>query len=62
MFKLTIKTANAAFGEEAGDQPYAEIARILREVATVVERGTRGAPIHDINGNRVGSFDLTRRG
>lgn len=55
MFKLTIETGNAAFD----DCPGAEVARILREAATAIERGTRGAPLHDINGNRVGRFDLT---
>jgi hypothetical protein len=55
MFKLTIETENAAFE----DLPGHECARILRDVATALERGTRGAPVHDLNGNRVGRFDLT---
>lgn len=55
MFKLTIETDNAAFD----DCPEQECARILRAVADALERGTRGAPLHDINGNRVGRFDLT---
>ena len=54
-FKLTIQADNAAFDDDAG----AEIARILRDVATALERGTRGAPLHDYNGNQVGRFDLT---
>jgi hypothetical protein len=58
MFKLTIRTDNAAFE----DDPGAECARILRDVATAIERGTRGAPLHDINGNQVGRFDLKRKG
>jgi len=55
MFTLKIETGNEAFADgDAG----AELARILRYVATAVERGTRGAPLYDINGNRVGRFDL----
>jgi len=53
-FSISIDTGNAAFEDDAG----AEVARILRDVATALERGTRGAPLHDINGNRVGRFDL----
>ena len=59
MLKLTIRTANAAFHDDVDAQ--AECARILRSAAIAIERGTRGAPLHDINGNRVGRFDLTER-
>jgi hypothetical protein len=55
MLKLTIETGNAAFE----DLPGHECARILRDVAAALERGTRAAPLHDLNGNRVGRFDLT---
>lgn len=57
MFKLQFSTDNAAF-----DRPnhYAETARILRVVADCVEKGTRSGNLHDLNGNRVGSFKLTR--
>jgi hypothetical protein len=54
MLTLTIRTENAAFDDDAA----AECARILRLVATSLERGTRGAPLHDFNGNQVGRFDL----
>ena len=54
MLKLTIETGNAAFDDSAAD----ECARILRAAADALERGTSGAPLHDINGNRVGRFDL----
>jgi hypothetical protein len=56
-FTLKIDTGNAAFDETPGE----EVARILRDVATALERGTRGAPLHDSNGNRVGRFDLKGR-
>jgi hypothetical protein len=59
MLKLTIDTSNAAFD---GDDLYTECAKILRDVATAIEHGTRGGPLHDINGNRVGRFDLKRKG
>jgi len=55
---ITIDTGNAAFEDDAG----AECARILRDAATALERGTRGAPLHDYNGNRVGRFDLKTKG
>ena len=55
-FSLEIRTDNDAFA----DDPAAEVVRILKGVVTALERGTRGAPLHDINGNRVGRFDLER--
>ncbi len=57
MFKMTISTDNAAFD---GSDCYAETARILRDVATAVERGTREGVLHDINGNKIGRFDLDK--
>lgn len=54
-FNLTIRADDAAFDDDAG----AEIARILRDAATALERGTRGAPLHDSNGNQVGRYDLS---
>lgn len=51
---IEISTGNAAFEDDAGE----ECARILEGVAVALRRGTRGAPLHDINGNRVGRFDL----
>lgn len=54
MLKLTIETGNAAFDDGGAH----ECARILRAAADALERGTRGAPLHDYNGNKVGRFDL----
>lgn len=56
-FSLEIRTDNDAF-TDGNDK--AECARILRQVADSLERGTRGAPLFDFNGNRVGRFDLER--
>ncbi len=53
-FTLTIDCDNAAFEE----QPAQELARILRDVAARIERGTDCGTVHDINGNTVGRFDM----
>lgn len=53
--EITFDTANAAFDDDAKG----EVARILREIAAIVEArpvGTYDASIRDINGNRVGKF------
>ena len=49
MFRLTIKTDNAAFADDPG-----EIARILREYASCIEGGAYDTVLRDINGNTVG--------
>lgn len=56
-FTVEIDCNNAAFV----DHPHGaggEVARLLRVVAEAVERGTRGAPLYDENGNRCGRFDF----
>lgn len=58
-FKLEINSSNAAFE----DDPYAEVALILRNVAGCLDGTKVGAPIpagnvHDSNGNAVGEFEL----
>lgn len=56
MFKLTISTSNAAFEEDAR----AEIARILRDTASSLERQHSSfGQIRDVNGNRVGTFEYS---
>lgn len=57
-FTVTIDTDNAAFD---GDDCGAELARILREIAQKVEDGADEGNAFDINGNRVGSFELAGR-
>jgi hypothetical protein len=60
-FQIEFRTGNSAFENADGERDEAaEVARILRDVANAIERGTRGAPIHDSNGNRIGRFDLER--
>ena len=53
-FALTIHTGTNAL-------PTVELVRILRDVADQIEAGReygKSAPVHDINGNHVGSFML----
>lgn len=61
MFQVKISTAFAAFEENQG----LELARILRELATSVEELSwegeapmEGHGLQDINGNRVGHWEL----
>ena len=56
MFKMEFATDNAAFD----DMPATECARILRDIARKIETGERldGGPIRDINGNRIGHWEL----
>lgn len=61
--KLTIDTGNAAFDDEMEGS---ELARILRDLARTVSgrNGGDGAErgnVFDTNGNRVGSYTITRR-
>jgi hypothetical protein len=57
MFTLTIETDNEAFAE----YPHDEIARILHELAELLPRiePEKSGSVRDINGNRVGDWDLT---
>ena len=57
MITIKFSTANDAF-----DVPGPEIARILRELARLVEDGVIGGDVYkvrDINGNTVGQFKYT---
>lgn len=56
MFTLTFRTDNATFD---GD-PNPETARILRAVADQIETGQapRLGYIFDVNGNRIGTFEV----
>ena len=50
-FTVEIECDNAAFA----DEPYEELARILRELADDIEESCSAShPLRDINGNRVG--------
>ena len=57
MLKIELDTSNDAFAD--GNQS-AEVARILRHAASMIERGSHGAGLRDINGNEVGRFSLER--
>lgn len=56
MFKLEIRTENAAFD---GDDCRREVARILHEAADMVADCETDRDLRDVNGNRVGFFHLT---
>lgn len=55
MFKLKIETGNDSFGHQ---NLSAEVASILRQAADRVERGQFDGVLFDLNGNRVGEFDI----
>ena len=59
-FVLSFKMENAAFRDEDGSASdaaaRAEVARLLREIAGHVAAGIDARTIHDVNGNRVGSW------
>ena len=52
--KIEFKTSNAAF-DEYGD---AEVARILEEIVHKVSSGYDHGVIIDINGNKVGVWEM----
>jgi hypothetical protein len=54
VFLLKIECDNSAFEPEPGD----EVARILREAADKIERGSTGVRLRDVNGNKVGKCRL----
>ncbi len=64
MVTIKFKTDNAAFGDQ--DDPEnqdladlrSESARILRKIARTLEEGSDGGVILDLNGNKVGVWDL----
>lgn len=51
-FEITLETTNAAFDGNSET----EVARILREVADMLEVGMNNEFIRDINGNKIGHF------
>lgn len=53
---LTIDIFNSG---EAFDEPALELARILRELADRIENGTAPEALHDLNGNRCGTVELS---
>lgn len=54
MLKIEIETGNAAFEDDRN----MELARILRQIAERLENGEDAGRVLDINGNKVGSFEM----
>jgi len=55
MFKLEMKTSNAAFE----DNEEFEVAEILKNVVPMLEDGMRSGTLRDVNGNEVGEWSLS---
>lgn len=53
MISITIDNSGSAF-----DNPHAEVARILRELAQSIEQGVERTKLYDINGNRCGTVSM----
>jgi len=56
MLKIKIDTRNQAFEDNLED----EIEYCLKDVINKIQRSEKEFPIHDTNGNNVGSFKLTK--
>lgn len=61
MLKIRIETKNSAFDETEFRGREEECARILRDVAQKIIDGQTYGSLFDINGNNVGSFNLSKR-
>ena len=55
-FNMAIKLGDAAFVSEG----VAELSRVIRVVANKIEHGETVGNIKDINGNTVGTFEVTK--
>lgn len=60
MARLTVDVYadGAAFDSYTDGDMSGELARILRDLAARVEAGATGGVVRDVNGNRVGGFDI----
>jgi hypothetical protein len=62
--KIQFSTEGAAFKDEYEDEAINDIykrqetARILKKIASYVESGTNYGSIMDVNGNKIGSWEL----
>lgn len=56
MFTLRFNTSNASFGHTLQDRDH-EIARTLRTLADVIEKGMDSGTVTDIDGNATGSWN-----
>jgi len=52
---ITIETENAAFDPD----PEVEVARILKDLATKLDRSELPDELRDYNGNKVGTVEVT---
>lgn len=62
MFKLEFSTSNAAFhsGNEDDDMVDTwEVAEVVNHVSRQLHHGFTSGPVYDVNGNAVGSWELT---
>ena len=57
MLKIQFDTDNAAF--DAPDDGAGMCAKILRHIATAIDRGHTEDVVHDPNGNSVGEWSLS---
>ena len=58
-FQLSIKCENAAFQVKDDDASAAfAVAMLLQETIQKLESGITGGVLADLNGNRVGSYEL----
>lgn len=53
MITINIENSGSAF-----DEPYAEVARILRDLANSIEQGCERTKLYDINGNKCGTVQM----
>jgi hypothetical protein len=64
VFRVQVHLAGAALQPEADERPFEydceELARVLRTLASKVERGSTSGPLADVNGNTVGQYRIDR--
>lgn len=58
MINIEFTTDNAAFGDDMFEEHY-ECVRILKEICKKLNSGYRNGSCIDINGNKVGEWELT---
>lgn len=59
MIRVEFDTDNAAFTDPPEGEGFAvESARILADAAERIGNGAMIGPLHDLNGNRVGHFEV----
>ena len=56
MIRVEFDTESAAFEDSIVFS--AEVSRILRDVAERIANGAMLGPLHDVNGNKIGYFEV----